>query len=79
MEKSVLDITESTRHQKQVLTTSDARYIEGTFVVKLLGYNIDTHFFYTQLPLNEDDKNFGEQLNGINCSKMVKKSHDASW
>ena len=56
MEKSVLDITYSLRHQKQGLTTSDVRDIEGIFVVKLCAQKIDSHFFYTQLPLNEDDK-----------------------
>ena len=44
MEKSVLDITEIVRHQKQGLTTSYVRYIEGTFFVKLRGHNIDTHY-----------------------------------
>ena len=56
MEKSVLDITDRVRHHKQGLTTSDVRDIEGTYFVKLCGHNIDTHFLYTQLPLNEDDK-----------------------
>ena len=45
MEKSVLDITDSLRHQKQGLTTSDVRDIEGTFVVKLRANNIDNHFY----------------------------------
>ena len=58
MEKSVLDTADSLRHQKQGLKTSDVRDIEGTFVVKLRAQNIYTHFFYTQLPLNEDDSNF---------------------
>ena len=44
MEKSVLDITDSVRYQKQVLTKSDIRDIEGTFVVKLSAQNIDSHF-----------------------------------
>ena len=44
MEKSVLDIKDSVRHQKQILTTSDVRDIEAIFVVKLRGQNIDTHF-----------------------------------
>ena len=57
MDKSVLDITDRLRHQKQGLKTSDVRDIEGIFVVKLRGQNIDCPFFYTQLPLNEDDKN----------------------
>ena len=72
MEKSVLDIKDSVIHHKQVLTTSDVIYIEGKFVVKLRGQNIDTHFFNTQLPLNEDDNCFEERLNDINYRKTVK-------
>ena len=45
MEKSVLNITDILIHQKQGLTTSDVRDIEGTFVVKLRGQNIDGHFY----------------------------------
>ena len=37
MEKSVLDIIDSLRYQKQGLTTSDVSNIKGTFVVKLHG------------------------------------------
>ena len=70
MEKSVLDITDSVRNQKQGLTTSDVRDMEGNFVVKLRGQNINTHFFYTKLPLNEDDNNFEEQFNDINYNKQ---------
>ena len=44
MEKSVLDITDRLRHQKKGLTTSDARYVEGNFVVKLRDHKIDSHF-----------------------------------
>ena len=44
MEKSVLGITDRVRYQKKVLTTSDVRYIEGTFFVELCGQNIDTYF-----------------------------------
>ena len=43
--KSVLDIIDSVRHQKQGLTTSYVRDIEGTFLLKLRGQNIDTHFY----------------------------------
>ena len=57
MDKSVLVITDSLRHHKQGFTTSDVRDIEGTFVVKLHAQKIDGRFFYTQLPLNEDDNN----------------------
>ena len=68
----MLVITDSVRHQKQGFTTSDVRDIEVTFVVKLCGKNIENYFFYTQLPLNEYDKNLEEQLNDINYKKMVK-------
>ena len=69
MEKSVMDITDSLRNQKQVLTTSDVRDIEIIFVVKLRAQNIDSHFFYTKLPLNEDDTNYEEQLSYMNYKK----------
>ena len=68
----MLDITDIFRHQKQGFTTSDVRNIEVTFVLKLLAHDIDSHFFYTQLPLNEDDINFEEQLNHMNYKKIVK-------
>ena len=58
MEKWVFNVTDSLRHQKQGLMTSDVRYIAGTFVVKLRAPNIDRKIFYTQLTLNEDDNNF---------------------
>ena len=79
MKKSVLDITDSVRHQKQGFTTSYVRDIKVTVVVKLRGQNIDNYFFYTQLPLNEDDNYFEEELNDINYKKTVKKLHEASW
>ena len=44
MEKSVLDITDSLRHKKHILTTSDVRDDEGTFVVKLHAQKVDSHF-----------------------------------
>ena len=44
MDKSVLDITDGLRHQKQRLTTSDVRGVEGTFVVKLRAQIVDSHF-----------------------------------
>ena len=44
MEKSVLDITDSFKNQKQGLTTSDFRYVEGTVVVKLRNQKVDSHF-----------------------------------
>ena len=55
MEKSVLGVTDSLRHQKQGLETLGVRDIEVTFVVMLRGNNIENCFFYTQLPLNEDE------------------------
>ena len=61
MEKSVLDITDSLRHQKQGWTTSDVRDFEGTFVVKLRAQKMDSNFSYTQLTLNKDDNNSEEQ------------------
>ena len=79
MDKSVLDITDSLIHQKQVLTTSDVRYIEGIFVVKLRAQNIGSHFFYKQLPLNEDGNNFEEQLSYMNYKKAVRKLHDTGF
>ena len=47
--------------------------------MKLRGQNIDFHFFYTQLPLNEDDNNFEEQLSYMNYKKKVRKLHDTGW
>ena len=44
MEKSVLDITDRLRHKKHILTTSDVRDDEGTFVVKLHAQKVDSHF-----------------------------------
>ena len=57
-----MDIIDNLRHQKQVLTTSDIRYVEGTFVVKLHAQIVDSHFFNTQLPLNEDGNDLNKQL-----------------
>ena len=75
----MLDITDSSGHQKQGLKTSDVRDIEGTFVVKLYGQNSKNYFFYAKLPLNEDDNSFEEQLKYISYKKMVKKLHDDGW
>ena len=79
MEESVLGITDSLRHQKQVLTTSNVRDVEGNFVVKLTAQKVDSHFFNTQLPQNEDDKNLDEQLSYMNYKKTVRKFHDIGW
>ena len=70
MQKSVLDIAYIVSYYIQGLTTSDVRDVEGTFVVKLHGQNIENNFFYSQLPLNEDDNNFEEQLNYINYNTL---------
>ena len=45
MEKSVLDLTDSLRHQKLGLTTSDSRDVQGIFVVKLRAKKTDRQFF----------------------------------
>ena len=47
--------------------------------MKLCGQNIENYFFYTQLPLNEDDNFFEEQFNYINYKKTVKTLHDSGW
>ena len=52
MEKLVYDVTDSIRHQKQVLTTSESIDVEGMFVVKLRAQKTESHFFNTNLPLN---------------------------
>ena len=54
----MLDITDIGRHQNQGWTTSDVSDIEGNFVVKLCGLNIENYSFNTLLPLNEDYRNF---------------------
>ena len=66
MEKSVLDLTDSMRHQKLGLTTSESRDVQGIFVVKLRAQKTDSNFFYTQLPMNEDGKNLDKQLSIMN-------------
>ena len=44
MEKSVLDMTDSLRHQKQGLEKSEVRDVQGIFVVKLRAQKFDIHF-----------------------------------
>ena len=46
MDKSVLDITDSLRHQKQGLETSEDINVQGIFVVKLRAQKVDSHFLY---------------------------------
>ena len=44
MYKSVFDITDSLRNQKQVLTTIYVKDIDGNFVVKLRDLKTGNHF-----------------------------------
>ena len=44
MVKSVLDMTDSLRHQELVLTTSESRDVQGSFVVKLRAHKVESHF-----------------------------------
>ena len=44
MEKSVLDVTDSIRHQKQGLTTSESIDVEEMFVVNLRAQRTESHF-----------------------------------
>ena len=60
----------------QVITTTDVRDIDETFVVKLRGLDIENQFFYTQLTLNGDDNNFDENFNDINYKRTVRKLQD---
>ena len=75
----MFDITDSLRNQKHILTTTDVRDIDGTFVVKLRGLKIENHHFNTKLPLNEVDKIFEEKLNDINYKKTIRKINDVGW
>ena len=47
VDKSVLDMTDSLRHHKLGLKTSEARDVQGNFVVKLRAQKVDSHFLYT--------------------------------
>ena len=79
MEKSVYDVTDSIRHQKQGLTTSEPIDVEGMFVVKLRAQKTETHFLNTNLPLNERDKDLNNQLSFNNFRMTVRKLHDCGW
>ena len=79
MEKSVLDMTYSLRHQKLGLTTSESRDFQGIFVVKLRAQKVDNYFFNTKLPLNEDGKNLDRQLSYIDYKETVRKLHNIGW
>ena len=61
MEKSVLDMTDSLRHQKLGLTTSYSIYVQGIFVVKLRAQKTVDIFFYAELPLNGDGNNLDKK------------------
>ena len=72
-------MTDSLRHQKLGLKTSESRDVQGIFVVKLRAQEVDSFFLNTQLPLNEDDKNPEEQLSYISYKKTVIKLNDTGW
>ena len=44
MEKSVLDLTIKIRNRKKGMTTTEVKDMDGTFVVKLHGMNIENNF-----------------------------------
>ena len=79
MEKSVLDVTDSIRHQKLGLTTSESIGVEGMFVVKLRAQKTESHFLNTKLPLNEGDNVLNNQLSLENFRMTVRKLHDCGW
>ena len=78
MDKSVFATTNSLIKQTQVLTTTNVRDIDVTFVVKLRGLKIE-NIEYKKLPLNEDDSNFEKQQNDINYKRTIMKIHDVGW
>ena len=47
MEKSLLGITIKIRNQKKGMTTTKVKYVDGNFVVKLSGLNIQNNFLNT--------------------------------
>ena len=47
--------------------------------MKLLAQKTDSHFFYTQLPLNEDGNNLDKQLSFMNYKVTVRKFHYCGW
>ena len=72
-------MTESPRHHKLGLTTSESRDAQGIFVVKLRAHKTDSHLFYTQLHLNEDGNNIDKQLSYMNYKEKVRKLHNTGW
>ena len=79
MEKSLLDMTDSLRHQKLGLTTSWSRGVQGIFVVELRAQKFDSHFLNTKLPLNEYGNYLDKQLSYINYKETVRKLHNTGW
>ena len=49
MDKSVLDITVKMRNQKNGMTATEAKYIDGNFFVKLHGLNIEKKIIHNYL------------------------------
>ena len=45
MDKSVLGLTVRLRNMKKLMTTKDVQEIDGTFVIYLLGLNIENCVF----------------------------------
>ena len=66
MEKSILDLTKQIRNQKKWMPTTEVKDVVGNFVVKLCRLKKYMIFKNKQLPLNENDNNFGGNLNDIN-------------
>ena len=75
MEKSAVDLTVRMINLKMGMTKTEVKDIYVNFVLKLRGLNVEK-IFYTKLPLNEDDNNFDEKLNDINCKRTIRKLHD---
>ena len=66
-------MTDSLRHQKLGLKTSESRDVQGIFVVKLRAQKVDSHFFITKLPLKEDGNNLDKQLSYMIYKEKVRK------
>ena len=79
MEKSVLGLIFRLINLKKGMTTTDVMDTDETFFVKLCVFNIEKYLFNTQLPLNEDDNNFDEQLNDIHYKRTVRELHSSGW
>ena len=79
IDKSVLYITDSLRHQKLGLTTSWSRGVQGIFVVELRAQKFDRHFFNTQLSLNEDGNDLDKKIELYELQEKVRKLYDSGW